>query len=89
MKLDLEMPQEALDKIGVVMRTMALDAFSRASEGAVFGEYMTRKDAAKFLHVSPQTLNEFINKGLRVTTIGNVQRISQASCRQFMKNNEI
>lgn len=89
MKLDMELPDETLEQIGKVMRSMALDAFKEAGRGQKFGEWLTKRDCAAYLHVAPVTLNEFIKQGLQVTTIGSVSRISKASANKFMAEHTI
>lgn len=89
MKLDMELPEETLAELGKVMRLMALDAFKEAGRSQRFGEWLTKRDCATYLHVAPVTLNEFIKQGLPVTTVGSISRISKASANKFMAEHTI
>lgn len=89
MQIPFELPDTALNQIGAVMQKMAVQAFKDAGEQQSFGPYMTKQEAAKYLHVSSQTLNAFIAEGLEVTTIGNIIRISKDSANKFMEAHTI
>ncbi|HJE87102.1 helix-turn-helix domain-containing protein [Levilactobacillus brevis] len=89
MEIPVELSETALNQIGAVMQEMALKAFKDAGTKQSFGPYMTKQEAAKYLHVSSQTLNAFIAEGLEVTTIGNITRISKESANKFMEAHTI
>lgn len=53
-------------------------------------EWLTYRQAMDYLQIkSYTTLYKFISKGLRVTEIGNVKRISKTSLDDFMQENSI
>ncbi|GEO69092.1 helix-turn-helix domain-containing protein [Levilactobacillus acidifarinae] len=84
MKIPLELSDEAIQQIGTVMQEMALKAFKVAGKRQQFNPYMTKKEAAQYLHVSPVTLAAFIRQGLPVVVVGNIRRISRTAADQFM-----
>lgn len=56
----------------------------------VKNEWLTYRQAMDYLQIkSYTTLYKFIAKGLKVTEIGNVKRISKTSLDNFMKENSI
>ncbi|WP_125573357.1 helix-turn-helix domain-containing protein [Levilactobacillus huananensis] len=89
MQIPFELADTAVNQLGDVMKTMAVKAFKEAGKQQAFGPYMTKQEAAKYLHVSSQTLNTFIAEGLEVTTIGNIIRISKDSANKFMEAHTI
>jgi len=89
MEIPFELSDKSMDQIGAVMEKMAVKAFKEAGERQKFGPYMTKKEASRYVHVSPQTLTEFIKQGLQVTTVGNISRISRESADKFMMEHQI
>ena len=56
----------------------------------VKSEWLTYHQAMDYLQIkSYTTLYKFISKGLKVTEIGNVKRISKKNLNDFMKENSI
>lgn len=56
----------------------------------VRSEWLTYRQAMDYLQIkSYTTLYKFIAKGLKVTEVGNVKRISKTSLDDFMKENSI
>ncbi|WP_283601418.1 helix-turn-helix domain-containing protein [Ligilactobacillus aviarius] len=56
----------------------------------VKNEWLTYRQAMDYLQIkSYTTLYKFIAKGLKVTEVGNVKRISKTSLDDFMKENSI
>ncbi|CAJ1226787.1 hypothetical protein LZY01_13480 [Levilactobacillus zymae] len=88
-EIPLELSDQAIQQIGTVMQAMAVRAFREAGERQQFNPYMTKTEAAKYLHVSPVTLAAFIRQGLRVTIVGNICRISRVSADQFMTAHQL
>ncbi|WP_373879550.1 helix-turn-helix domain-containing protein [Levilactobacillus brevis] len=89
MEIPFELSDKSMDQIGAVMQKMAVKAFKEAGERQKFGPYMTKQEAAKYVHVSQQTLNEFIRQGLQVTTVGSISRVSKVSADRFMEQHQI
>ena len=91
MEIPFELSDKSMNQIGSVMQKMAIVAFKEAGERQKYGPYMTKQEAAKYLHIAPapQTLTEFINQGLQVTTVGNISRISKVSVDKFMMEHQI
>lgn len=89
MEIPFELSDTALHQIGSVMQDMASKAFKDAGTRQQFPPYMTKQEAAKYLHVSSQTLSGFIAEGLGVTTVGNITRISKVSADKFMEAHTI
>ncbi|ANN47754.1 MULTISPECIES: helix-turn-helix domain-containing protein [Levilactobacillus] len=89
MEIPFELSDKSMNQIGSVMQKMAIVAFKEAGERQKYGPYMTKQEAAKYLHIAPQTLTEFINQGLQVTTVGNISRISKVSADKFMMEHQI
>lgn len=89
MKMEFELPQTMADQLHQLMFDSARQAFNEAAEVQNMPEYMTKQQAAKYLHVSGQTLSEFIRLGLHITIVNKVQRISRASADEFMKEHQL
>lgn len=59
-------------------------------ENKVRSEWLTYRQAMDYLQIkSYTTLYKFIAKGLKVTEIGNVKRISKKSLNEFMEKYSI
>lgn len=89
MKMEFVLPQTVTNQLHQLMFNTAKQAFIEAAEVQKFPEYMTKREAAKYLHVSDQTLSEFIRLGLDITVINNIQRISRTAADEFMKQHQI
>lgn len=87
--LGLVLPDSELKRIRGVMYEMATDAYKQAGRGQQFGEYLTKREAAKYLHVSNGTLTQFISEGLPIIMIGNIQRLSKKACDKFYQEHQL
>lgn len=85
----LELPEETLKQLQQLMLVSAQDAFKQASQQQSFRPWMTLSETAKYMHISPHTLNKFIKQGLRPSLVNGVQRISQKEADRFYNEHQI
>lgn len=85
----LELPEETLKQLQQLMLISAQDAFKQASQQETYGEWLTKTKACKYLDVSFNTLQTFINLGLKVSIINGNQRISRTELDRFMASYQI
>lgn len=85
----LQLPEDSVKAIYEVMLNSAKDAFKQASEQQSYAPWMTLTEAAKYMHVSKNTLTSFIEQGLRISVVNGVQRISQTEANRFYQQHQI
>lgn len=87
--IQFELPEEVMNQVYDKMLQSATQAFTLAAKRESIPFWMNKKEAAEYANVSPHTLKKFIEKGLKVSVIDGIERISKKAVDDYYLNNEI
>lgn len=89
-QITFSLPEDAVNQLQTLMLNTATTAFQQAAVIHQLPEkWLNLGQAAVYAGVSRGTLTKFINKGLKVATIGENQRISKDEIDRFLIEHQI
>ncbi|MCT3034847.1 hypothetical protein [Pediococcus parvulus] len=89
MEVKMQVPPEFEEHIKREMLDSAVEAYKVAGKREQLPEWLNMKQSGQYAGVSFNTLKKWIAMGLRVSTIGGVQRISKTAINDFYQQNEM
>ncbi|KRK39953.1 helix-turn-helix domain-containing protein [Loigolactobacillus bifermentans] len=88
--ITFSLPDDMLVQIKTAMTAAANDAFKQAATNQQLPEkWLDLGQACQYAGVARNTLNKFIDDGLKITIIGNVKRISKPDIDSYLEAHSI
>jgi hypothetical protein len=80
---NFQMPQGFKDELSKLFLDTAKPVFSNLTKQQEFPRYMTKQQAAEYMHVSVNTLKQYIVEGLSVIQTKHGERIDKLDADKF------
>lgn len=74
-------------RMELLIQSVVKNTVKSLKESFVDSEWMSLKDAGKYLNVSPNTFKKYRLQGLKIAEIDGVKRVSKKELDRFMKEN--
>ncbi|WP_353990020.1 DNA-binding protein [Pediococcus argentinicus] len=87
--IPLQISDDALESIRAEMLASAKEAFEQTAKQQAFPKFMTKDQAAKYLHVSFKTLQKYVVLGLPVIEVDGIQRLDRNDLDNFYQSHKI